>query len=67
LDEGHINEVGDKSLRHIVKVIRKLYREEDTDIRAKEFKREWDLGLNFNGLTAAVAYLHTRGAYGMMS
>ncbi|KAF5324773.1 hypothetical protein D9611_004556 [Ephemerocybe angulata] len=64
LDEKYLNEIGEKPLRHIVKVIRKLYREEDTDITAKVFKGEQegtDSTPKFNGLTAALSYLHSRG------
>lgn len=63
LNEEHLNDIGDKPLRHIVKTIRKLFREEDTDITAKGTRGEGDSELKFNGLTAAVSYLHTRGAF----
>jgi endothelin-converting enzyme len=66
LNEGYLNEVGDKPLVHVAKVIKQLYREEDTDITLSVLKNEqadWDLDMKFDGLTAAVAYLHSRGDF----
>ena len=66
LDERNLNEIGDKPMRHIVKTIRRLYREEDTDTTLALLKNEqadWEMGRKFNGLTAAVAYLHSRRAF----
>lgn len=57
LDEKRLDEIGSAPLLHFVSTVRKLYRGNSTVISGKgksdEKKR--------NGLTAAVAFLHSRG------
>ncbi|PPR08078.1 hypothetical protein CVT24_010539 [Panaeolus cyanescens] len=54
MDEKTLDEIGSTPLLHVVKTIRNLYRSEDTDISSASDKR-------VDGLTAAIAFLHSRG------
>ncbi|TFK29797.1 endothelin-converting enzyme 1 [Coprinopsis marcescibilis] len=73
LNENNLNGIGEKPLRHFIKTIRKLYREEDTDVTSKLFSSLREEGeeekpvFKFNGLTAATAYLHSRGIPALFS
>ncbi|KAF8630417.1 hypothetical protein AX15_002968 [Amanita polypyramis BW_CC] len=60
LSEGQLNDIGTVPLVHFVKKIRRLYRDEDKESLAR------DSG-NRKGLTAAVAYLHSRGIPALFS
>ncbi|KAF8654168.1 hypothetical protein AX16_003697 [Volvariella volvacea WC 439] len=55
LDEGKLDDLGTLPLLQVVRTVRRLYREDDTDIGTKE-----DM-TSSKGLTAALAYLHSRG------
>lgn len=56
MDEDKLDEIGTAPLRHVVDIVRKLYNGNDTDITAAE---QGDV--NVKGLTAALAFLHSRG------
>jgi endothelin-converting enzyme len=58
LDEGGLDEIGTEPLLHVAKTIRRLYNGNDTDISTSHNKSG-----KVNGLTAAVAFLHSRGAF----
>jgi endothelin-converting enzyme len=57
MNETALDEIGEEPLLHLVRTVRKLYRGETTDINMMEDKE----GKNQNGLTAAIAFLHSRG------
>ncbi|KAH9484148.1 Endothelin-converting enzyme-like protein [Psilocybe cubensis] len=62
MDEDKLDEIGTAPLRHLVDTLRKLYRGNDTDITAA------DAGaINVKGLTAALAFIHSRGIEGLFS
>ncbi|KIL69617.1 hypothetical protein M378DRAFT_184036 [Amanita muscaria Koide BX008] len=61
LQEDQLNDIGPIPLVHLVKTIRKLFREE------KDKDLEQLGGMKGNGLTAAVAYLHSRGIPALFS
>ncbi|EFI28400.1 endothelin-converting enzyme 1 [Coprinopsis cinerea okayama7 len=69
LNEDRLNKLGEKPLLHVVKTIKKLYREEDTDIRPNPPSDEDDTKpeFRFNGLTAATAFLHSRDIAALFS
>ncbi len=57
LNETKLNEIGTKPLFHLVQTVRKLFRGNSTDISsATEEERT-----SKKGLTAALAFLHSRG------
>lgn len=58
LDEKRLDEIGSAPLLHFVNTVRKLYKGNSTDIFNKE---KSDDEKKRNGLTAAVAFLHSRG------
>jgi endothelin-converting enzyme len=65
LNEDYLNDIGEKPLLKVVKTLKKLYREKDPLLPAnlhagQETLRE-DPKFKFNGLTAATAFLHSRG------
>jgi endothelin-converting enzyme len=55
LNESVLDDIGNAPLEHYVETIRKLFREEDSEIGSQEGKRE------SKGLTAALAFIHSRG------
>lgn len=55
LKEDQLDKIGGAPLDHFVRRIRKLFREEDTDISSTEKAKK------FKGLTAALAFIHSRG------
>ncbi len=55
LREEQLDGIGSTPLEHFVRKIRKLFREEDNDITATE------KGKKSKGLTAALAFIHSRG------
>lgn len=59
MNETALDEIGEEPLLHIVRTVRKLYRGETTDINSVSAKDEE--GKDRNGLTAAIAFLHSRG------
>jgi len=64
LDEQHLNDVGEKPLRQFVRKLKQLFREEDTDISTSGGAQAT---FRFRGLTAALAFLHSRGVPGLFS
>jgi endothelin-converting enzyme len=62
LDEKTLDTVGEEPLSHFVQIVRKLYRGESTDISGgpKDDKVKPE---KKHGLTAAVAFLHSRGLF----
>ena len=56
MNEGALDNTGVAPLLHVAKVIRRLFKGNDTDITTATSD-----GLNANGLTAALAFLHSRG------
>ncbi|KAF9453276.1 zincin [Macrolepiota fuliginosa MF-IS2] len=60
LNEAQLDEIGSSPLTHFIQTIRKLFREEDTDISATEGKKS-------KGLTAALAFIHSRGISSLFS
>jgi endothelin-converting enzyme len=68
LNEDHLNEAGEKPLLKVVKTLKNLYREKDAVLPTEMHSEQEALGdkptFKFNGLTAATAFLHSRGAFG---
>ncbi|PPQ78520.1 hypothetical protein CVT25_011792 [Psilocybe cyanescens] len=62
MDEDKLDDIGTSPLRHVVDTVRKLYSGNDTDITVAE---QGDV--NVKGLTAALAFLHSRGIDGLFS
>lgn len=58
LDERELDEIGMEPLLHVATTIRRLYKGNDTDISSSHGNRDMD-----KGLTAAIAFLHSRGAF----
>ena len=58
LDENRLDEIGTTPLLHLVNTVRKLYSGNDTDISSQSISKEEK---KVQGLTAAVAFLHSRG------
>jgi endothelin-converting enzyme len=58
LDERGLDEIGIKPLLHVVKMIKRLYKGDDTDISSSHGSSDKD-----KGLTVALAFLHSRGAF----
>ena len=67
MDEGLLNDRGEEPLIDITRVVKKLFRGESLDISGGELQRPLTAadqakdGDKHNGLTAAIAYLHSRG------
>ena len=66
LNEDYLNERGAEPLLKITRVLRKLFRGESLDISGNELQRPLSAERqeeeeNKDGLTAAVAFLHSRG------
>lgn len=59
LSEDILDDIKETPLLHLVRTIRRLYREEDTEITADSFEK---LSVKSNGLTAALAFLHSQGS-----
>ncbi|CAA7267908.1 unnamed protein product [Cyclocybe aegerita] len=57
LDERRLNEIGTTPLFHLVRTVRKLYSGNDTDITGQS---TYGIDKKVQGLTAAVAFLHSR-------
>src|ERR1700722_5759389 len=55
MDENTLDVLGESPLLHFVRTIRKLYGEDSADVANDDGERKK------NGLTAAVAFLHSRG------
>lgn len=63
LNETKLNEIGTEPLSHLVQTVRKLFRGNSTDISiATEEERT-----SKKGLTAAIAFLHSRGIEALFS
>ncbi|KAF8905965.1 hypothetical protein CPB84DRAFT_536278 [Gymnopilus junonius] len=62
MDESTLDDIGIAPLLHFANTIRKLYKGNDTDITAT-----LETGDIVRGLTAAVAFLHSRGIEGLFS
>ena len=58
LDEHGLDEVGIEPLLHVAKTVRRLYKGDDTDISNSLGNSD-----RVKGLTAAVAFLHSKGAF----
>ena len=58
LDEHGLDEIGTEPLLNVAKTITRLYKGSDTDISTS-----YGNGDNTKGLTAAVAFLHSKGAF----
>lgn len=58
LDERGLDEIGTEPLLHVAKTIRRLYKGSDSDISSSLGNSD-----KVKGLTAAVAFLHSRGAF----
>jgi endothelin-converting enzyme len=63
LDENRLDEIGTAPLLHLVQTVRKLYNENTTSI----FSSDETDGDKVQGLTAAVAFLHSRGIPALFS
>ncbi|KAF8894469.1 hypothetical protein BD779DRAFT_1467099 [Infundibulicybe gibba] len=61
LNQDRLDEIGTIPLKHLVQTLRKLYRGEDTDISLSEEAKKSE------GLTAALAFLHSRGIDALFS
>lgn len=57
-DERELDEIGTEPLLHMAKTIRRLYNGSDTDISSTQGNND-----KVKGLTAAVAFLHSRGTF----
>jgi endothelin-converting enzyme len=57
MDENTLDVLGESPLLHFVRTIRKLYKEESAEVANDDGERK------NNGLTAAVAFLHSRGMF----
>lgn len=55
-DEDRLDEIGSVPLKQLIRTLRKLFREEDTKL-----DENVDYGESSRGLTAALAFLHSRG------
>jgi endothelin-converting enzyme len=62
IDEEYLGFLGKDPLMRVVRTIRRLFREEGTEIEVGEEGPLPGQKLKGNGLTAAVAFLHSRGA-----
>lgn len=60
LDERGLDEIGTKPLLHVARTIKRLYKGNDTDISSIPGNNE---DHKVKGLTAAVAFLHSRGIF----
>jgi len=58
LDEHRLDEIGTEPLLHMAKTVRRLYKGNDTDISRTQGNND-----KVKGLTAAVAFLHSRGIF----
>jgi endothelin-converting enzyme len=61
MDENTIDTYGDTPLRQVIRVIKQLYRTESTEIKSTDKKSAEER--QRDGLTAALAYLHSRGRF----
>ncbi|TFK76595.1 zincin [Pluteus cervinus] len=61
LNEDRLDDLGTAPLARFVRTLRRLYREEDTDVSMK------GQGDTSKGLTAALAFLHSRGVDSLFS
>lgn len=57
MDESTLDDIGAAPLLHFAKIIKRLYNGNDTDITSTS-----ETGAASTGLTAAVAFLHSKGA-----
>ena len=62
LDERGLDEIGIEPLLHVAKTIKRLYKGDDADVSISHGNSE-----KVKGLTAAVAFLHSRGAFFFLS
>jgi endothelin-converting enzyme len=63
MDEKQLNHLGQKPLVRVAQIVRRLFREKGTTIEPQSNEEEipFAQGLKGTGLTAAIAYLHSRG------
>jgi endothelin-converting enzyme len=62
LDERRLDEIGIQPLLHVAKTIRQLYKRNDADISSPHGNNN-----KVQGLTAAVAFLHSRGTFFLLA
>jgi endothelin-converting enzyme len=58
LDERRLDEIGTEPLLHVAKTIKRLYKGNDSDISGTQGSND-----KAKGLAAAIAFLHSRGAF----
>ncbi len=61
MNEGVLNELGEAPLVNFVRIVRDLYRGKSTEIKSSDDQRPMILDATQNGLTAALAFLNSRG------